>query len=62
MILLPRSICEGRESHEALHRFFNCELENHRNESMRMWTEHHVDLGSWGILGIKDRVVTLRRE
>ncbi len=42
--------------------FFNCELENHRNESMRMWTEHHVDLGSWGILGIKDRVVTLRRE
>ena len=62
MTLLPRSMCEGREAHEVLHRFFDYELENRRNESMRMWTEDHVDLGSWGILGINARVVTLRRE
>ena len=60
MTLLPKSIYS--EAHQVLHGISEYELKKGRNASMRMWTEDDVDLGTWGILDITDRDVTLCRE
>ena len=60
MTFPPRSVCS--EAHVFFHVCEEYELKTRRNARVRVWTEDDVDLGTWGILCIKARVITLHRE